>query len=142
MDAFVLIMAIVVGGLVLWILFLGLYHPRSGAEVLDWKPTRSAELEVQNEIDDVEQMLAAANERRRARGEQELTEGILRERIREDLAEANERSERYLDDADLGELLEANNARRRARGEPELDEQEYRARFEADRARLRPTAGD
>ena len=43
----------------------GVFYPGSGAEVLDWNPTRSPELEAQNEIDDLEQMREAANRRRR-----------------------------------------------------------------------------
>ena len=81
MDPFALIMLGILGGLLLWVLFLGLYHPRSGSDVLQWRPTRSAELEMQNEIDDVDQMLEAANQRRRARGEVELTEDEYRSRL-------------------------------------------------------------
>jgi hypothetical protein len=56
------------------ILLLGLYSPRSGADVLGWRPTRSPELEHENEADDVAQMLAASNALRRARGAPERTE--------------------------------------------------------------------
>ena len=68
MDAFTLIVMVgmVVGFLA--ILALGMWHPRSGADVLGWKPTRSAEVEVQNDIDDVEQMIAAQNRLRERRG--------------------------------------------------------------------------
>lgn len=143
MDPFALIIMGIVGGLFVWILFLGVYHPRSANQVLQWRPTRSPELEVQNEIDDVEQMLEATNERRRARGESELTEGQLRQRVQEDLREANLRRERYLDDQDLHQMLAATNERRRRRGESELTEGEYRARVEADQARLgRRSPGD
>src|SRR4029453_6726767 len=79
-DPLVLIMTVLIGGLLVWVIFLGLYHPRSGADVLQWRPTRSPELEAQNEVDDREQMLQAANERRRARGEPELTEETLQAR--------------------------------------------------------------
>ncbi len=132
MDPFVLIMAGLVGGLFLWVVFLGIYHPRSARDVLDWRPTRSAELEVQNEIDDLEQMLEATNERRRARGESDITEATLRTRVQQDLREANERRERYLGDADLHQMLEATNFRRRRRGERELTEADYRAEIEGD----------
>lgn len=136
MDPFALIMVGLVVLLLLWVLFLGLYHPRTGKQVLDWRPTRSPELEVQNEIDDVAQMLEAANQRRRARGEAELTEAALRDRVSQDLREANERRDRYLGDADLRQMLEATNERRRRRGESELTEADYRERVEADRARF------
>jgi hypothetical protein len=117
------------------ILLLGRYHPRSGAELLNWNPTRSAELEVQNEIDDLEQMLEATNARRRARGEQELTEETMRQRVAEDIREQNERIERYRDDEDLRQMLDAKNERRRRRGEPEITEAEFRAQVEEEQAR-------
>jgi hypothetical protein len=139
-DPLVLIMIIVVGGLVAWVVFLGLYHPRSGADVLDWRPTRSPELEAQNEIDDLDQMLEATNERRRRRGEPELTEDMLEARVLEDRREQLRRREEYLADseseadvqADIAQMLERVNAGRRRRGEPELTADEYRARLEAD----------
>ncbi len=137
----VLIMTIVVGGLLLWVVFLGLYHPRSGADVLDWRPTRSPELEAQNEIDDMDQMLEAANERRRARGEAELTEAELESRVLEDRREQHARRQAYLAEqadeseaavrADVEQMLERVNAGRRRRGERELTADEYRAQIES-----------
>src|SRR2546421_9560150 len=129
-------MAGIVLALVIWVLILGRWHPRSGADVLDWRPTRSPELEAQNEVDDLDQMLAATNERRRRRGEAELTEEAMEARVREDQRIANELRERYMADVDLRQMLDATNERRRARGEPELSENEYRAQLDADRARL------
>jgi hypothetical protein len=82
--------AIMLGGVLLLLvalLLLGRFYPGSGAKQLDWRPTRSPELEVQNEIDDMDQMREAVNRRRRARGEAELTEEHLRERVAEDHAE-------------------------------------------------------
>jgi hypothetical protein len=43
----------------------------SDAELLDWRPTRSAERELELEISDVDEMLAAHNRYRRMRGEPE-----------------------------------------------------------------------
>ena len=80
-DTFTLI---VMGGLVLMVLAvlaLGQWYPGSGAEQLDWKPTRSPEVEAQNEIDDVAQMLEAQNERRRRRGAPERTEDEIAEEV-------------------------------------------------------------
>lgn len=88
MDPFALIMLGGVAGLVIVLLLLGRFYPGSGAEQLDWRPTRSAEVEVQNEIDDLDQMREAVNRRRRARGEAELTEDDVRARVAEDLREA------------------------------------------------------
>ncbi len=53
-------------------------------ELVDWFPTRSPSVEVQNEIDDVRQMLEAQNEMRRRRGAPELTEADVEQRVRED----------------------------------------------------------
>jgi hypothetical protein len=57
------------------------YYTGNNAELLDWKPTRSPELEVQNEIDDVQQMLEAQNEMRRRRGAPERDEQELRDEV-------------------------------------------------------------
>ena len=84
MDPFALIMVGLVGGLLVVLLALGRFYPGSGARQLDWRPTRSDELEVENEIDDLAQMREAINARRRARGQDELTEEEVHERVAED----------------------------------------------------------
>jgi hypothetical protein len=84
MDPFV---AIVMGGLallVLAVLALGLLYPGSGAEQVDWRPTRSPELEARNEVDDHVQMLDAINARRRSRGEADLDPAEIDRRVAED----------------------------------------------------------
>jgi uncharacterized protein YkwD len=68
------------------ILLVGHFYPGSGADLLDWKPTRSYETEAQLEIDDVQQMLEAQNEMRRRRGAPELTPEELNEKVAEDQA--------------------------------------------------------
>ena len=73
-------------------LAIGKYHPRSGAEVLDWKPTRSYESEVELEIDDVDQMLEAQNERRRRTGRPELSEDQVRAEVAEEERAQEERA--------------------------------------------------
>jgi hypothetical protein len=93
-DPFALIMLGIVGGLLVAFLLLGRFYPGSGAKQLDWRPTRSVELEVQNDIDDLDQMREAINARRRARGEGELTEDAVRARVAEDLAERRRLRER------------------------------------------------
>jgi hypothetical protein len=60
---------------------VGHFYPGSDAELLDWFPTRSPEVEVQNELDDVRQMLEAQNEMRRRRGAPELSEADLEARV-------------------------------------------------------------
>jgi hypothetical protein len=87
-DPFALIMLGGVAGLVIVLLLIGRFYPGSGAQQLDWRPTRSVEVEVQNEIDDVDQMREAVNRRRRARGEAELTDDDIQARLAADQAEA------------------------------------------------------
>jgi hypothetical protein len=75
---------LVFGGLIVGLLILlaiGKWYPGSGAEQVDWKPTRSIEQEIELELQDVDEMLEAANERRRASGRTELTEDGLRAEI-------------------------------------------------------------
>jgi hypothetical protein len=127
------IMLAIGAGFLVGLLLLGLFHPRTGAQALDWKPTRSAEQEVQNEIDDLEQMLEATNARRRRRGESELTEESLRASIGADLARTTKRRDHDLEDLDIAQMLDAKNARRRAKGLPEITADEYRAKIEEGR---------
>jgi hypothetical protein len=78
MDAFPLIVfggiALVVGVLVL----LAKLYPGTGADLLDWQPTRSYETELELESQDVDQMIEAQNAYRRRRGEREITEDEVR----------------------------------------------------------------
>lgn len=74
------VLAFMIGVLVL----VGHFYPGSGADLVDWKPTRSPEVEAQNEIDDIRQMMEAQNEMRRRRGAPELTEAELQREVAED----------------------------------------------------------
>jgi hypothetical protein len=74
------ILAFMVGVL----LIVGHYYPGSSASLVDWTPTRSPEVEAQNEIDDVRQMMEAQNEIRRRRGVPEMTEEELHASVAED----------------------------------------------------------
>ena len=78
---FVLGMGVVVVAI---FLAIGKWYPGSGAEQVDWRPTRSPELEAELELDDVDQMLEAQNARRRATGRRELTEDDVRRQVAED----------------------------------------------------------
>ena len=73
-----------IGVIVLLLVPLARAYPGSGADLLDWKPTRSPELEAQLEIDDVQQMIEAQNEYRRRRGAEDLTPEQVSEWARED----------------------------------------------------------
>ena len=72
-DTFTVIVVVGLVLMVLAVLALGQVYPGSGAEQLDWKPTRSPQVEAENEVDDLEQMMAAQNEIRRRRGKPERT---------------------------------------------------------------------
>jgi hypothetical protein len=126
-DTFALIMTGLVGGLLLFLILLGVFYPGSGARQLDWKPTRSAEVEVQNEIDDLDQMLEAANERRRRRGEAELTEDRLHDQVRDHQRESLKRRDDYVAELEIAQMLDRVNERRREKGEPEQTLEELRA---------------
>lgn len=77
------------------LLAIGRLYPGTGAEQLDWKPTRSYEDEIQLELDDIQQMLELQNERRRRRGTPELTEDQVRLEVEAQERERRARSERY-----------------------------------------------
>ncbi len=85
--------AMVVLLLVLFGIFLALgkWYPGSGAEQLDWKPTRSYEDEVRLELEDVDQMVEAQNERRRRSGRAEISEDSIRAEVE---AEERQQAER------------------------------------------------
>jgi hypothetical protein len=74
------VLAFMIGVLVL----VGHFYPGTSADLVDWKPTRSPEVEAQNEIDDIRQMMEAQNELRRRRGAPEMTEAELEESVAED----------------------------------------------------------
>jgi hypothetical protein len=70
--------------IVLILVLLARSYPGSGADLLDWKPTRDYATEVQLEQDDIKQMIAAQNAYRRRRGAEELTEMDAERMARED----------------------------------------------------------
>ena len=71
------------------------FYTGNNAELLDWKPTRSPETEVQNEIDDVQQMLDAQNEMRRRRGAPAVDEQALRAEVEEEELERLRRGDPF-----------------------------------------------
>lgn len=81
------VLAFIIGAL----LVVGHFYPGSSSDLVHWTPTRSPEVEVQNEIDDIRQMLEAQNEMRRRRGVAERNEQELREEV---AAEERERLRR------------------------------------------------
>ncbi len=98
---------LVLGGLtvlVLIFLAIGHYYPGSGADVIDWKPTRSPELEIELELDDIEQMVEAQNERRRRNGRPEVTEHDVRVGLDAERREREMHVERYRREREEGKL--------------------------------------
>jgi hypothetical protein len=88
----------VLGALVVvFLIFLaiGKWYPGSGAEQVDWRPTRSYEDEIRLEMEDVDQMIEAQNARRRATGRPELTEDEVRDQVAEDERWREEQLERF-----------------------------------------------
>jgi hypothetical protein len=65
-------------------LAIGKWYPGSGAEQVDWKLTRSPEVEAELELDDVDQMIEAQNRRRRATGRTEISEDDVRAQVAAD----------------------------------------------------------
>jgi hypothetical protein len=93
-DAFTVIFGGTLAFFIVMVLLLGLFSKRSALDILDWKPTRSPEVEAQNDIDDVQQMIDAQNQIRRRRGlpdrdEEEIAAEVRR--AREELAEQRRR---------------------------------------------------
>jgi hypothetical protein len=89
-------------GLLIFGIFLaiGKWHPTSGAEVLDWKPTRSYEDEIELELEDVDQMLEAQNERRRRSGRPEISEDDVRAEVAAEEREQARRAAEFREGAE------------------------------------------
>jgi hypothetical protein len=119
-DPFAVVILCSLAALVLFVVLIGRFYPGSGLEELGMRSAREiTETREALDAEDLEQMLAARNERRRARGEAEMTQADVEMQVMQDLADQRRRQEKYLADRELDELLEATNARRRARGLPE-----------------------
>ena len=73
MDLFTVVSGLIVFAILATTILLGVFSKRSALDILDWKPTRSPQVEAENEIDDLEQMIEAQNEIRRRRGKPERT---------------------------------------------------------------------
>ena len=81
---FILISFGMVAVLVVVLVLIARAYPGSGADLVDWKPTRSYEDEAMLETEDVQQMIEAQNVYRRKRGAPELTEEDAHRMARED----------------------------------------------------------
>jgi type II secretory pathway component PulJ len=94
------LLAVIVALALLALVFLaiGKWYPGTGAEVLDWQPTRSYEDEIRLEIEDIDEMLEASNERRRRTGRPELTEDAVRQQVERDLMDQQQRQDDLKDE--------------------------------------------
>ncbi len=94
MDLFPLIVLVGILVAVGLLVLVAQLYPGTGADLLDWHPTRSYETEVELEMQDVEQMIEARNEYRRKRGEREVSEAQFREDVVQDeIRNLSERSD-------------------------------------------------
>jgi hypothetical protein len=82
-DAFTVVFGGTLAFFVIFVLLLGVFSQRSARDYLDWKPTRSPEVEAQNDVDDIEQMIEAQNEMRRRRGAPDTSVEEIQQRWRE-----------------------------------------------------------
>jgi arsenate reductase (glutaredoxin) len=127
-DTFTIVVSVGMVLLIVWVIALGIWHPKTGAEILDWKPTRSPEVEFQNDLDDVAQMIAAQNQLRARRGKTDRSHAEVAAQVARDQREladyadaywAEQRERRAASGDDLGlvvyELPTCSNCRRLAR---------------------------
>jgi hypothetical protein len=129
-DPFVLVLVGFLLAMVIVLVLIGHFYPGSGMEQLGMRSAREiTERREELEAEDLDQMLAAHNARRRRRGEAEVTVEDLELRVTQDRRELEQRRAAYMADRELDELLEATNARRRARGEPERTREEVRREY-------------
>ncbi len=99
--------------IVLVLMLLARSYPGSGADLVDWKPTRDYETEFQLEEDDIQQMIAAQNAYRRKRGAEELTEQDAERMGRED---QRVRERGRMDEHSLAEIDRALREERDSKG--------------------------
>jgi hypothetical protein len=129
-DPFAAIMLSGIVVVVVAVYFVGRLYPGSGLEESGLRSAREIqETREALEAEDLDQMVAARNARRRARGLPEESASELEMRVSSDLRDQERRRQAYLEDRELDQLLEATNRRRRARGEPERTREQVREEF-------------
>jgi hypothetical protein len=94
---FILLSLGLVAFIIVVLVLLARAYPGSGADLVDWRPTRSFEDEARLESEDISQMIAAQNEMRRRRGKPDLTPADASRMARED-QEIRERQRSSYDD--------------------------------------------
>jgi hypothetical protein len=129
-DSFALVLLGGLAALGLWMWLLARHYPGSGLEQVGLKSAREImETREALEAEDLDQMIAAHNARRRANGKPEVTAAEFELRVLHDIHEQRRDGERYLADRELDELLEVTNAHRRKRGLGERTRAQARAEF-------------
>ena len=119
-----------IAAVIIAVVLVGRFYPGSGLEQLGMKTAREiTETRERLEAEDLEQMLAGLNARRRARGEREVTESDMELRVAADMREVARRREENMAERELDQLLDATNARRRARGLPERTREQVQREF-------------
>src|SRR5215208_1822060 len=109
-------LAVVGGLLAMFLIFyaIGKYSSSTPEQFLDWKPARSIETEVELEMQDVQQMIEAQNERRRRDGRPLIDEELYRNQVEMATREQREQAEQYRREQDeLREQLGDKEFRRR-----------------------------
>jgi hypothetical protein len=130
LDPFAVIILSGIVVIVVCVWLVGRFYPGSGLEQVGLRSAREIyESREALEAEDLDQMLAAHNARRRARGEAEVTATELELRVSGELRDQERRREALLADRELDQLLEATNRRRRARGLPERTREQVRDEF-------------
>ena len=86
MDPFAVVIVCGIAAVILSVFLLGRFYPGSGMEQVGLRSAREiSETREALEAEDLQQMLAAHNARRRARGEREVTESDLELRVAADM---------------------------------------------------------
>lgn len=130
MSAFAIIILAGIGTVLLFVIVLGRANERSSVHGLGLRSAQEiTEAREALDAEDLQQMLAAHNERRRRRGEAEVTVEDIELQVMSDRNEQLRRRDELMADRELDQLLEATNARRRARGLPERTREEVRREF-------------
>jgi hypothetical protein len=94
---FILLTLGLVAFIVVVLVLLARAYPGSGADLVDWRRTRSFEDEARLEGEDIQQMIEAQNAIRRRRGKPDLTRSDASRMARED-QQVRERQRRSYDD--------------------------------------------
>jgi hypothetical protein len=129
-DPFAVVVLSGVAVMVVAVYLVGRFYPGSGLNEIGMKSAREiTETREALEAEDLDQMLAAHNARRRARGQAEVSAGDLELRVAQDMRDQRARGEAYLADSELDQLLEATNARRRARGQAPRTREQLQEEF-------------